>query len=70
MLTNYMNYAYELKAKFDAGLQLVGQEEDGSLMFEGSMNQWALADKLSGIEYIEHATYVEKRRTIHPRHEN
>ena len=64
-----MTYAYELKAKFDAGLQLVGQEEDGKLEWVGSMNQWALADRLSGIEYIEHGTWVEKRRTIHPRHE-
>jgi len=35
--------AYELKAIFEAGLQLCGQEEDGSLQFLGTKEQWQRA---------------------------
>jgi hypothetical protein len=32
--------AYQLRAKFDAGLQLAGQDEDGELQFMGSREEF------------------------------
>lgn len=39
-------YAYELLAKFEAGLLLVGQEEEGELQWLGHRQQFQDASRL------------------------
>lgn len=34
-------YAYQILARIQAGLQLCGQEEDGTLMWMGTTFDWA-----------------------------
>ena len=43
---NMIYLAHQLKAKFDAGLMLAGQEEDGSLKFTGTTEEFAEAERL------------------------
>lgn len=46
--------AYQLKAKFDAGLVLSGRDEDGRFEFIGTVQQWDKAGQLEEI-YAEQA---------------
>jgi len=48
--------AYQLKARFDAGLVLTGQNDEGELIFIGTQKEWRLAEKLE--DFYE--TYIQK----------